>query len=262
MSYSLDKAQEFGWASIGADLPGERVTLLQSFMLGKKVLDAGCGGGAYVDHFSRSGLEATGVDMYQPFLQLAKDNGRRGNYVQSDLGNLPFEDKTFDCTYCLDVLEHVDDRHVLKELARVTAKRVIFTAPAKDETLGKWGLTFYHYQDQTHLRYYTESVLRELVSVVKSSNVIILPEAHVYMSMFISEMIEFDKVTEVIPFLEPFYKLKVGNPMLDRLFKRSSTFLLRRLIDTTSFDKLTGRFLNDSVTYKRLSTSFMVVIDL
>lgn len=262
MNYSLDKAREFGWASIGTDLPAERVSLLQTFLVNKRVLDAGCGGGAYVDYLSRGGLDVTGVDRYQPFLQLARKNGRGGNFVQGDITNLPFQDKTFDCTYCFDVLEHVDDYSVIKELARVTAKRLILTVPAKDETLGKWGLTFYHYQDQTHLRYYTETDLRELVSAINCSNSTIFPEAAVHMHLFIREMIEFDKVNAVIPFLEPFYKLKVGIPLLNKIFMRGSAFILKRLIDTTNFEKLTGRFLKDSITYKQLNTSLMAVIDL
>ena len=34
---------------------------------------------------------------------------RKGTYVQGDITNLPFPDKTFDSMYCFDVLENVDD---------------------------------------------------------------------------------------------------------------------------------------------------------
>jgi ubiquinone/menaquinone biosynthesis C-methylase UbiE len=176
MEYSLDNAQEFAWSSVTGHLDRGRVSLLGKYLLGNRVLDAGCGGGAYVDWLARRGLEAVGIDRHQRFLQMACDKGFAGAYVQADIVHLPFADKTFDCAYCFDVLEHVDDGLAISELGRVTKKRIIVAVPQRDQVMAQFGLTFSHYRDHTHLRTYTETSLRELLAPLQSVSVSILPE--------------------------------------------------------------------------------------
>ena len=71
--------------------------------MGEKILDAGCGGGGFVDFLTKKGLDVTGVDKYPEFLSIGKQKGFAGNFVEGDITALPFADKTFDCTYCFDV---------------------------------------------------------------------------------------------------------------------------------------------------------------
>jgi len=43
---------------------------------------------------------------------------------------LPFEDKSFDCVLCADVLEHLDNLHIVfEELVRVSRKHLIISLP-------------------------------------------------------------------------------------------------------------------------------------
>ena len=135
MGYSLENAKKFNWSSISGNLNAERVSHLENYLVGNKILDAGCGGGAYVEFLSHKGHEVTGIDKYDEFLKVAREQGREGNYVQGDLTNLPFADKAFDCTFCFDVLEHIDDLLAIKELARVTKKRLIIAVPKEDEVM-------------------------------------------------------------------------------------------------------------------------------
>jgi 2-polyprenyl-3-methyl-5-hydroxy-6-metoxy-1,4-benzoquinol methylase len=107
------------------------VELLERLLLGPKVLDAGCGGGAYVEYFVRKGYFVTGIDKYKDFLEVDLSLERKGYYVQCDLNEIPLPSKSFDSTYCLDVLEHLDDVTVIKELARVTAKRMVLAVPPR-----------------------------------------------------------------------------------------------------------------------------------
>ena len=194
--YSLENAQKFQWSSISGNLNSERVSHLKKYLVGNTILDAGCGGGAYVDFLSRQGLEVTGIDKYNDFLQVAVNREGQGNYVQGDLTNLPFLDRQFDCTYCFDVLEHIDDSRAIKELARVTKKRLIIAVPKEDETMSKFNLTFLHYQDKTHLRNYTEDYLNKLVSNISYSQIRIFPELAVPTGNLVKEMIEFESQTK------------------------------------------------------------------
>lgn len=217
MTYSLENAQKFKWSSISGNLNPERVSHLETYLLGQKVLDAGCGGGAYVEFLSRKGLEVTGIDKYEEFLQVAREQGRQGTYVQGDLTNLPFPDKTFDCTYCFDVLEHIDDQLAIQELARVTKKRLIIAVPKEDEIMHTFGLTFFHYQDKTHLRNYTESSLKNLVSKIVYSRIAIFLELAVPTSYLVQEMIEFRQLNLGLRF---FYR-KTLNFVLTKLLQRA-----------------------------------------
>jgi hypothetical protein len=90
--------------------------------------------------------------------------------------NLPLSDKSFDTTFCYDVLEHVDDAAALAELARVTRKRILVAVPRTDDVMAPYGLTFFHYRDTTHLRTYTEGSLAALAATVRPVAVNIFPE--------------------------------------------------------------------------------------
>ena len=163
--YSLDNARRYGWATVTGSLREERKSYFATYLTGKTVLDVGCSAGGYVEHLAGLGFRAIGVEKHEEFLNVAKDE-KRGGYVQGDATALPFADKTFDCAYCFDVLEHIDDKIALRELGRVTRQRLILAVPKEDDLLFEFGLTFGHYIDGTHLRYYTQQSLSKLISTV------------------------------------------------------------------------------------------------
>lgn len=218
--YSLENAKKFSWSSISGDLNAERVDHLNKYIVGKKILDAGCGGGAYVEFLCQKGLEVTGIDKYDEFLQVAREKGRSGTYIQGDITRLPFPDKSFDCTYCFDVLEHVDDRLAIKELVRVTSNRLIIAVPQEDETMQKFNLTFAHYQDKTHLRNYTNFSLRDLILEHNPSDVNIFSELEVPLNHLVSERIN--------TLLSDY---KDSNPLWNILYKRFLRQSLVRLFE-------------------------------
>ncbi len=226
--YSVENAEKFNWSSISGNLNPERVSHLEKYLVGKKILDAGCGGGAYVEFLSQKGLEVTGVDKYEQFLQVARQKGRLGTYVQGDVTNLPFPDKAFDCTYCYDVLEHVDDQVAIKELIRVTSQRLIIAVPQEDEIMNTFNLTFLHYQDKTHLRNYTEASLKKLIIDNGISNLTIFPELFIPTRSLVNEMI-----------------LK---PQTENRWQKFSSQLLNQLLA--------------KVSYKQINTGLVAVINL
>ncbi len=226
--YSVENAEKFNWSSISGNLNPERVSHLEKYLVGKKILDAGCGGGAYVEFLSQKDLEVTGVDKYEQFLQVARQKGRLGTYVQGDVTNLPFPDKAFDCTYCYDVLEHVDDQVAIKELIRVTSQRLIIAVPQEDEIMNTFNLTFLHYQDKTHLRNYTEASLKKLIINNGILNITIFPELFIPTISLVNQMI-----------------LK---PQTENLLQKVYYKLLNRLLG--------------KVSYKQINTGLVAVINL
>ena len=255
--YSLENAEKFNWSSISGNLLPERVSHLEKYLVGQKILDAGCGGGAYVEFLSQKGLEVTGVDKYEQFLQVAREKGRLGTYIQGDVTNLPFPDKSFDCAYSFDVLEHVDDLVAIKELARVTNKRLIIAVPQKDEVVSEFGLTFRPYQDPTHLRYYTETSLKDLARTVKCSNVEIIREGIIPFQFLFKEMFDCRNPGPHPSVFRPLYRFRIPNYFLNKVLMKATDLLLGSLLNMEKFDQLLSY-----PFYKKVNIGLAAIIDL
>jgi SAM-dependent methyltransferase len=96
-----------------------------------RVLDIGCGLGAYVRRLRDFTEEVTGIDIDIARCIEGAKNGVAG--LTAGVGeSLPFRDQTFDCVLLNEVIEHVrDDRDTLKEALRVTklAGKIVIFAP-------------------------------------------------------------------------------------------------------------------------------------
>lgn len=85
------------------------------------LLDAGCGDGWYAGALHSPSHQVTGVDATPGLLAAARREHPQVPFVEASLSTLPFADGTFDGTFCLTVLEWVNDPlAALRELRRVT----------------------------------------------------------------------------------------------------------------------------------------------
>lgn len=91
---------------------------------GAKVLDVGCGTGVLAERLLREGYDVTGADPFAAMLEHAQARDARLKTVHAPGQDLPFEDDTFDLTYCIAVMHHIADpqdvRETLVEMCRVT----------------------------------------------------------------------------------------------------------------------------------------------
>ncbi|TWU01346.1 class I SAM-dependent methyltransferase [Neorhodopirellula pilleata] len=175
--YSVENAVRFEWGSVSCELEPNRSRILETHLVGPRILDAGCGGGAYTQFCDELGMKATGIDFHSEFLTLARTRFSSPTFSLANITNLPFSDGEFDSTFCFDVLEHVDDRAALAELLRVTKHRVILAVPRNADEMLSFNLVFSTYRDPTHLRYYTEGSLTSLIeSLAPDARVEIVPE--------------------------------------------------------------------------------------
>jgi SAM-dependent methyltransferase len=98
-----------------------------------RTLEAGCGLGQYVRHFSEHGVQITGVDYAEAaigrHLQLFPESDVR----VGDVENLPFPDDSFDVCISLGLVEHYehDPSPLLAEARRVLAPggRLLLSVP-------------------------------------------------------------------------------------------------------------------------------------
>ena len=219
--YSVANAERFGWAGFAASpLPPERVAVLDGYVLGPRVLDAGCGSGVSVDHLARKGFDAVGVDVHQFCLDTAAARGYRGTFVQGDLTDgLPFADGEFDTALCCDVLEHVDDVAALAELARVARRRIVLTVPQDWGRLAEFRLLSPPYQDPTHLRYYTRESLLALAATVSPARVRVFGE----------------QAMDMVGFAKAFVRPHSRHRLLDRVYAHLGRFLARRWVADPAF---------------------------
>lgn len=85
---------------------------------GKKILDAGCGVGAFSEPWIQNNT-VYGVDFSEQSLKFAATRGLKTS--TGDLKALPFENDTFDVVVCIGVIQLIEDYEaVVAELARVT----------------------------------------------------------------------------------------------------------------------------------------------
>ncbi len=86
---------------------------------GKRLLDIGCGIGAYLGQFSRFTRHVYGVEVDMERVSRARE--RAPSVMQAVAERLPFQSGSFDMVFLHEVLEHVqDDVEALREACRVT----------------------------------------------------------------------------------------------------------------------------------------------
>jgi SAM-dependent methyltransferase len=91
---------------------------------GSRILDVGCGTGVLAERLLREGYDVTGADPFAAMLERVRAREPRLKTVHAPGQNLPFDDDTFDFTYCVAVMHHIADpkdvHDTLVEMCRVT----------------------------------------------------------------------------------------------------------------------------------------------
>ncbi len=98
---------------------------------GKYALEVGSGGGILTEEICKMGFITTGIEPADQSIQTAsshaKANGLSIKYDKGTGENLPYADGSFDCVFCCDVLEHVQDLpRVIAEISRVLKPNGVF----------------------------------------------------------------------------------------------------------------------------------------
>jgi ubiquinone/menaquinone biosynthesis C-methylase UbiE len=170
LSVASPKAKPIGYFS--CDRP-ELVPLIPAEAT--RILEVGCGEGRFANTLRAarpaSRLEIVGVEVNEAAGQVARsvlDHVIVGNVEQLEVGY----DNYFDCVVFADVLEHLVDpwkvlcraRSFLKDGGRVVASipNVQHWAVLADLLRGRWDYAEYGIMDNTHLRFFTRTSIRDL----------------------------------------------------------------------------------------------------
>lgn len=151
---------------------------------GSKVLDVGCNSGDFLKLLEQAKqCEATGVDVSEPALALARAKGLA--VVHADAEALPFADGSFDVVILREVLVHLHDPvKALKEIARVLKPSGFLLGSAPHANLER------HWEDASlHHRYYTEELLlSQLSEAFESTHLKVLNGAQFTVGFAMSNM--------------------------------------------------------------------------
>ncbi len=98
---------------------------------GKTALEVGCGGGILTEEICKMGFITTGIDPSDQSLRTAINHAKISKLdIKYDKGTgeqLPYPNNSFDCVFCCDVLEHVNDLpKVISEISRVLKPQGVF----------------------------------------------------------------------------------------------------------------------------------------
>jgi 2-polyprenyl-3-methyl-5-hydroxy-6-metoxy-1,4-benzoquinol methylase len=112
------------WAEVPPGAEPERFALRRDFLLagvapGERVLDIGCGEGAFTAALHAAGTRPSGIDVATEPLRRARRTRPELDFRQTD-GPLPFAAAEFDVAWAGELLEHVQDgTALLDEVRRV-----------------------------------------------------------------------------------------------------------------------------------------------
>lgn len=98
---------------------------------GKTALEIGSGGGILTEEICKMGFTTTGIEPAEESIQAARRHaeaeGLTITYEKGTGEQLPYADQSFDCVFCCDVLEHVQDLpKVIFEISRVLKSNGVF----------------------------------------------------------------------------------------------------------------------------------------
>lgn len=84
----------------------------------KEFLDLGCGIGRHTIQFAKAGFKTTAVDLSMEALNQTREWANEENLtiktIHADMLNLPFENNSFDCILCRNVISHTDTQGMFK----------------------------------------------------------------------------------------------------------------------------------------------------
>lgn len=109
------------------------IELIQENSKDNKVyLDAGCGEGFITSLVAGNipNITIKGLEYTTEAIKIAREANKDIEFIQGDIYNIPFEEKSFDFVLCTEVLEHLENpREALDELDRISKNGILITVP-------------------------------------------------------------------------------------------------------------------------------------
>ncbi len=167
----MDDWREDVWRSVPEGAEPERFAARRAFLLahvapGDRVLDLGCGDGAFAAPIARAGAVVTMADVAREAVRRARARVPGAEAVVLEEGApLPFAEDAFDVVWAGETLEHVADVvGLLAEVRRVLrwGGTLVATTPWHARLVA--GIDRHFDPRADHLRFFSARTLREVVA--------------------------------------------------------------------------------------------------
>lgn len=138
----------------------KRRTLLIAKFISKssRVLDLGCGNGAYIPFLKAKAEMVVGLDVFPELCRVAKSRGKNFEIICGHAMALPFKNEAFDATWASEIIEHLPTWEILDEIERVSKRTIVITIPNP---------IFPDYESPDHFLRYTWGTLRHVLRLRK-----------------------------------------------------------------------------------------------
>ncbi len=126
----------------------------------KKALDIGCSEGAFLDFLSDKRIDVKAIDIDSNAIEFCRERGYGDKVKYGNLLDIPYNDKTFDIAFLLDIVEHVrDDHKAISEVHRVLTPRgsAIIIVPVYQWLWSKNDVAYHHQ------RRYSKQQIKKLI---------------------------------------------------------------------------------------------------
>lgn len=145
--------------------------ILEGFYEGRfpdRILDIGCGGGAFLEHLKNLKSKTFGIDLSYEILSILSRRNPHIKITAADTRNLPFRESSFDLVTLIDVLEHIDDdKGLIPAIKKVLISKgmLLVCVPAYGALYGK------HDELYGHRRRYSK---RKLIEILEKAGFMIV----------------------------------------------------------------------------------------
>ena len=132
-----------------------------------RVLDLGCGAGAYGPPLIAAGHTWLGLEVNPACCAILDRRALPYRQSKPDEEDFPVENQEFDCAICIEVLEHIaNPNSFLSEIARAIRQRAIFSVPNLEiiPYFASLQVVPWHLLEADHKNFFTRASLHALLS--------------------------------------------------------------------------------------------------
>ena len=97
----------------------------------QSVLDLGCGPDSPLQ-YCKNIKHSIGVEAFQPYLDESQKKGIHNEYIKKNIGEIEFEENSFDAVILMEVIEHMEENEgleILKKIEFWARNKVIISTP-------------------------------------------------------------------------------------------------------------------------------------